>query len=62
MARPRPFAVYKGAKMIGIAAFFGSLFLFCLVFFPPMALAMFFVGIVWGTIMLVNPNWIRDLD
>jgi hypothetical protein len=51
-----------GAKMVAIAAFFGSIFLFCLMFFPPMALAMLFVGVLWGGIMLVNPNWIRNLD
>ena len=48
--------------MLFIASYFALLFLFSLVFFPPMALAMLFVAILWGGIMLVNPNWIRDLD
>jgi hypothetical protein len=50
------------ATMLFIASYFALLFLFSLVFFPPMALAMLFVAILWGGIMLVNPNWIRDLD
>ena len=48
--------------MFWITTFFIGLFLFCLAFAPPMALAMLFVAILWGGIMLVNPNWIRHLD
>jgi hypothetical protein len=48
--------------MFGVVAFFGALFLICLVIAPPMALAMLFVGVLWGAIMLVNPNWIKNLD